>query len=102
MLDVAKYFKNRISSYMTDQKVAGLEKSAALGVHRELLPRYCLDFSEKKKQPCGKGPIKGIAFPRQLVVDGFKIAPIKFGETGMRERKQNCKTDLRTMSGKEF
>ena len=50
-------------------------------------PQILLRLFRKKNQPCGKGSIKGIAFLLQLVVDGLKIAPIKFRETSMRERK---------------
>lgn len=47
--------------------------------------------------------MKGIAFsPKLVVVDSFKIEPTKFGEIGMRERKQNYKVDSRTISKKEF
>ena len=86
MLLVAKYFKNNISLYMTDQKVAGLEKSTVLGAQKYLLPNTINTF-QKKNQPCGTSSVKCIAFLLQLVVNGFKIAPIKFRETSMRERK---------------
>lgn len=89
---------------MTDQKLAGLEKLAALGAHTAFsLQILFRPFRQKVIQPCGKSHIKGIAFsPKLIVVDGFKIAPTKFGETDMRERKENSKADLRTLSKKEF